>query len=169
VDEQRVKNQYAAFVLATGDMREAFESAHYLARAQSAMGGAEFALTTGVVVSYARPFVKSRTPGYPRLDEKRWAPDDADARTLHYELLRLRDVLYAHNDETEMRRAMDAGSHRWEAGVGMIGEWTAPVYPLEFWKAVSDLAARQRNLFLNKAIELGKMLTREDAESTNGV
>jgi hypothetical protein len=53
------------------------------------------AFTTALVVSYARPFTKSR--GWPKIP-KRIAPYDQEQKTLHKRILALRNEIYAHSD-----------------------------------------------------------------------
>jgi len=97
------------------------------------------ALQTGVAVCYARAFTRSK--GYPMLEKNKWAPSDADQRAVHFDLLRLRNVLFAHTDETDMRRVVDAGEIL-GLGWNMLVEEYRPI-PVEQWERVARLAAAQ--------------------------
>jgi hypothetical protein len=55
---------------------------------------------TGIVVTYARPFSDQ---GIGPLDRNKYAPASNDARRLHFNLIDLRNRLYAHTDETNYR------------------------------------------------------------------
>ncbi len=97
------------------------------------------ALQTGVVVCYARAFTQSR--GYPMLDKKKYAPTDPVQRAVHFDLLRLRKILFAHTDDTEMRRIVDAGALLGIGSMILVEEYQ-PI-PAHEWQRVADLAVAQ--------------------------
>jgi hypothetical protein len=59
-------------------------------------------LETGMGVSYGRPF--SHNEGVRRLDRDHWAPAEAALRALHYELIDLRNRVWAHTDADSHHR-----------------------------------------------------------------
>jgi hypothetical protein len=59
-------------------------------------------LETGMGVSYGRPF--SHNEGVRRLDKNDWAPEDTALRALHYELIDLRNRVWAHTDADSHQR-----------------------------------------------------------------
>jgi signal transduction histidine kinase len=62
-------------------------------------------METGMIVTYARPFVDSRRDGLPRL--KRAVNLTAELRESREELLSRRNAVYAHTDETPLRRILE--------------------------------------------------------------
>jgi hypothetical protein len=97
--QQLVRLQHAKF-----DMQSAKALAHALAaQPQGSIDPLPYGLLTGLVVSYARPFVESRE--YGRIGSKfSKFRDRPDLKERHERLLELRMKLLAHTDETPHRR-----------------------------------------------------------------
>lgn len=64
-------------------------------------------LETGMVITYARPFTKSR--GFAKLGAP--AGLEPRLRSLHDQILTFRAVLYAHNDNTPLRQIVEFTEH----------------------------------------------------------
>lgn len=102
-----------ALVLGAIDMYDAWEAARYLlgdhpeaaGHATGAPWRVRRTMETGMFVTYARPFVHSRGVGLPRL--KRAVNLTAELRESHEEILSRRDAVYAHTDETPLRRILE--------------------------------------------------------------
>ncbi len=147
--------QYESLVLATEDMRQALEGASYLVKHGDGMdAGVVHVLLTGVITAYGRPY--SDNKGVRKLG-KRLAPIDPADKDLHAELLRLRNKLLAHTDSDGGRRVMPRTELRWKGGVGMVGHWSIHL-PRDLAAPIADLAGKQQNHFLTRAIEIHKEL-----------
>jgi hypothetical protein len=92
-------------ILAEADMKQTEAGARYI-EASTMNEDAHRALQTGVMVCYARPF--TRRQGIGPLDRKEWAPGDVEEQALHRSILVLRDKVFAHTDDTDMREIVDA-------------------------------------------------------------
>lgn len=134
----------------------------------STFAGVRAALETGLAVSYARPFTTSRAKPPLNLLQFRpdgqdeqgdgWVPEDTLDLGLHEQLIRLRRKVYAHTDDPEWRKAVNAGSiiegaehlHavRWW---WMPDDWLAKVAPmLECQRGRFKREARARELRLGE-------------------
>jgi len=81
---------------------------------------AQRALTTGALVCYARPFTLQRGTGKLRPDD--WITDP-EALQLHKSLMILRHRVYAHSDETDLRRVVNVRVLMGIQGVEFREEW----------------------------------------------
>jgi hypothetical protein len=63
------------------------------------------ALEAGMVITYARPFLEARGKGLPKLSPAKRLGSELKAS--HDELMRRRNSVYAHNDETPLRRILE--------------------------------------------------------------
>lgn len=139
--------------IAASDMKEAAGGAMHLGeiragRLDRMYGFADRALETGVIVSYARPFTRH---GIGRLDPALWEPDDEASANLHRELIRLRNVRYAHTDKTDLRGTEDV------FGTGHFSEAWASLSD-EAWPRIEALALAQAVAFDALADELQGVL-----------
>ena len=135
--------------LAESDMQQAEAAAICLEEVGQMNAGAARALETGLVVCYARPFVRSRLGKIP---EKLARPEDAGDKALHAALIRHRHTLYAHNDETELRTVEDTAALL-GVGEGRYGEaW----HPLDRRKlvAIAELCRKQAAKFRGAADDI---------------
>jgi hypothetical protein len=87
-------------------MRQAAAAAAYLLEGPRMNGDAERALETGLVVCYARPYVRARR-GAGAIGSRRALPSEPRLRALHDALIDRRNDLYAHNDVTDLRGVED--------------------------------------------------------------
>jgi len=86
---KRLEQEAHRLVLAESDMRQASAAASHLRAFGAEMNGnAERALWTGMIVSYARPFLSSNKIG--AVGGRLARPDEPVLRPLHSELKRLR-------------------------------------------------------------------------------
>jgi hypothetical protein len=81
--------------LAHQDMRIALDLVRHLKTIGPGQGELRFGIEAGVDVVYARPFTGSKIG---ELDRSEWAPEHPGFHHLHFELLNLRDKLYAHTE-----------------------------------------------------------------------
>jgi signal transduction histidine kinase len=133
-----LERRLRALVLGAIDMYDAWETARYLLgdhpEAAGHAAGAPWrvrrTMETGMIVTYARPFVDSRGHGLPRL--KRAVNLTAEFRASHEEILSRRNAVYAHTDETPLRRILElsdpARLEDWlsEPGGELSEEWHPP-------------------------------------------
>jgi len=156
-DRNRLEKQQQAVLLAAADMEEAAEAAKALMTTDE--GPLAFALETGMVTAYARPFTASdlRVPrGFDELD---YEPD----RRLHEELMTLRDKVYAHTDDESGREIANYNlTEDAEAGTAEISYLIGRI-PIdrERLPLVIGLCERQEDRFKRAAIRLHFMLTGE--------
>jgi hypothetical protein len=149
--------------LAAIDMRNAEHAARGLLDQTDAARVYERVLETGLVVTYARPYLKSNKAS--RLKDK-WQPPARD-RDFHRYVMDLRHRYHAHTDRSEYRSLTDAAAH-----LGLEGHSTY----VETWQFLNEaglerlatLAAAQAERFEAKALELGVQLgerRRDDSEN----
>lgn len=86
-------------------------------------------LETGMFVTYARPFVDVRGRGLPQLKRARGL--SAELRASHEGILERRNRVYAHTDETPLRRILELASAAeraaWVRDQGELSEeWFPP-------------------------------------------
>lgn len=114
----------------------------------------ERVLETGLVVTYARPYGRSKGLNL----GKGWLPKDPDDRKLHDRLIdELRNPYHAHNDRTPRRTLTDT--------TRLLGLNGPPMYS-ESWERLSDdelerlakLAERQSARFASEADRIGAEL-----------
>jgi hypothetical protein len=99
VEEFQAFNKITRFRFAARDMQLAAAAASGLIEAAGQRGSArvhERVIETGIVVTYARPFLASNEAGL----DGRWRPSDEAERALHDELIDLRGEHHAHASHT---------------------------------------------------------------------
>jgi hypothetical protein len=96
-------------VLAESDMKQVATAAEYLSTYGSQMNDHLVrVLWTGIAVTYARPFSQSNKVG--PVSGRIIKLDDPMQQSLHERLCELRDQLFAHTDETELRGIVDTSA-----------------------------------------------------------
>jgi hypothetical protein len=141
---------------AASDMRLVADTAAALIDAREADGPARMfdrVLETGMVVTYARPFLESNNAGVGRRDR----PHDADDRALHDELVDLRDRYYAHADHGPERTLRNATAMLGQSGRPRFVEQWEQLAPAKL-RAIADLATRQAEGFEAEADGLDERL-----------
>jgi hypothetical protein len=147
-------DEIARFRFAATDMGLVVEAARALIDAREADGPArlwERTIETGMVVTYARPYIKSNDV----FVGEKWWPRDGD-RELHHELMDRRDEYDAHIGRTP-RRAL-------ENTAALLGYEGRPIWE-EAWEqlplfklgALQDLASRQAERFDAEARRLDRV------------
>jgi len=109
----RVKREIRQLVLAIKDMRLTVEGAETLSSVDYFPNTP--LIETGMVVTYCRAYslVKGRRPPV----TAQMLPEDDRGLSLHNELVKLRDTIYAHSDETDNRVVVDPfGAHNYTEG-----------------------------------------------------
>ena len=123
----------------------------------------ERVLETGLVVTYARPYLESNRAGVGR----RWRPESEADRKLHDWIIdELRDPYHAHADRTPRRTLTDTTAY-----LGLDGP---PTYAEAWWRLtddelarIADLAERQEARFDAAARKVGAELG-EERDPPNG-
>lgn len=111
LDQKRL--QLALYELARSDMDDARWLCWYMIREGIDRPRVYFEpMLAGAVVSYARPFTRTRAPWGSLPGRFRWFENEDFART-HREILEWRKSVFAHNDENEFRRVIvvPGGTH----------------------------------------------------------
>ena len=151
----RLERDLRRLVLAESDMRQAAVAAAHLAEQGRNMNGlAERVMWTGLVVTYARPYLESNT--LYAVTGRLAKPDDPSLRPLHADLLKRRNDLFAHNDETELREPIDVYAYL-GIGAGRFVEQYTPMNP-EALPAIQRLAEAQRERFRERVDEIARRL-----------
>jgi hypothetical protein len=135
-------------------MVECRAAVEYLRERDDLPGDVRRALETAAPVAYARPWGKTNTIG--GLAEH-WLPESPSGRTLHRELVKLRDKLYAHTDEEFGARCVADVSKM----LGTPGPFYAPAWRplnLDSLPEISALAEAQKIRFVDGAAELMEQL-----------
>jgi hypothetical protein len=148
-----LERERARLVLAESDMKQAARGAAHILHEGAAMNDyAERALMTGVLVTYASPFSKSNKVG-PVEGEIAQLGSPALGH-LHDEILSRRNDLFAHNDKTPWREAMDIAAHL-GTGKGEYVESHAPIDRAVF-KSIEQMASEHEQRFRERlaAIEV---------------
>jgi hypothetical protein len=111
---------------------------------------------TGLVITYARPYLASNKLGPIR--GRLGTPTDPALLTLHKNLCARRDDLFAHNDETEHRTVTDVYA---ALGIG-AGKFTEAYSPMEpsALPVIAELANHQRGRFRSRVDEIEEQLGR---------
>jgi hypothetical protein len=151
----RIHLERRRLVLAESDMKQVEIAAMHLEQQGRNMNGeAERVLWTGLVVTYARPFSRGNRVG--RIDEGLEVSSDPTLRDLHAELCARRNDLFAHNDLTDQRGAVDVYAEL-GIGAGHFTETYAPPDPA-LLPAIQQLAAKQRSRFRERLDEIQRDL-----------
>jgi hypothetical protein len=124
-DRERLLGEIKRLVLAESDMWQVATTADYLhANVRQMSDHVKRVMWTGIAVTYARPFSQSNRIGAIRGKLARL--DDPLQRSLHERLCELRDQLFAHTDDTELRGIVDTSAL---LGLGM-GEYAEEHVPM---------------------------------------
>lgn len=146
--------------LAGIDMRLAQKTARELADRTGPARLYERVLETGLVVTYARPYLESNKSG--GVGRKReWRPVSAAERALHDWIIdELRHTYHAHADRTPHRTLIDTAALLGIDGPPTLAESSRPLSDSEL-EAIAELARKQAERFEAKANELGAVLGEE--------
>lgn len=137
---ERLERERHRLVLAKSDMKQAAVAADHLAELGSQMNGdVERVLWTGLVVTYSRPFGDSNRVGAVKGQIVKLT--DHMQRSLHERLCELRDVLFAHNDLTNLRETVDTADLLGEGVSGHVESYA----PMNVG-ALPDIAKLAREL-----------------------
>jgi hypothetical protein len=151
VDELQTFDKIVRLRLAAKDLELAAHAASGLIEAADYRGSArvyERVIETGMVVTYARPFLPSNEAGL----GGRWRPTDENERALHDELVDLRGEYHAHASHTPQRR-LEIMSGFFESGPPILAEsWTK--LPVEKLLLLKEMASRQAERFADEADRL---------------
>lgn len=140
--------------LAAIDMEFVASTARSLADRDGPARLFERVLETGLVVTYARPYLASNRPGL----GKRWRPESPEDRELHERMVdELRNPYHAHTDRTRHRTLIDT--------TALLGLDGPPIFA-EAWNRLkddelaqlADLADRQATRFAAAADMIGAEL-----------
>jgi hypothetical protein len=106
---ERLRREVKRLVLAESDMSQVAVAAEHLSRHGAKMNSQVVrVLWTGIAVTYARPFSKANTVG--PVEGRLVRLEDPMQRSLHGRLCELRNQLFAHTDETELRGIVDVAA-----------------------------------------------------------
>jgi hypothetical protein len=155
-ERAEVEHQVKCLRLAAWDMDQAHSGA--ISIPHSTFAGVRAVLETGLAVSYARPF--TRSDAKPRLnllhllpdgrqDGSDWLPEDPLDLGIHGQLMRLRNEVYAHTDDTEWRKVVNAGSIIEGAEHLHAVRWS--LMPDDWLAKVAPMVERQRDRFKREA------------------
>jgi hypothetical protein len=150
------------FRLAAIDMRLVEDTARALADRNGPARLFERVLETGLVVTYARPYLSKGAGGV----GYKWRPTDEADRLLHRRLIDERwHPYHAHADRTPRRTLTDTAA--------MLGIEGPPNYAEAWWRltdtelaAIADLARRQRERFEKAAHDAGAELGEQRPDPT---
>lgn len=140
--------------LAAKDMELVAETARALADRRGPARMFERVLETGLIVTYARPYLDSSKAGL----GGKWRPTDKADRRFHDRIItELRHPYHAHADHTPRRTIMDTTEY--------LGREGAPSYAEAWWRLTDDelaqiaaLADKQRERFEAEARRVGAEL-----------
>jgi hypothetical protein len=160
------------FEFSEGELRDPLRAAKRLILAAQDMGDAAEAATeldvrhgsrvleTALVVSYARPWTASNS--IEPLGEQ-WLPSGRQDEGLHFDLMRLRDKLYAHTDEEFGARGVADVRHLVGAAQIMLVPSTRTI-KAEVVSIVREMANAQRERFREAAEQLSRSVRRFTVE-----
>lgn len=111
--DEHLYRRLHALVLGGSDMYDVLQTAQYLLGQHAEAPGHDGSLPwhvrrtleTGLFVTYARPFVEGRGRGLPQLKRARGL--SAELQASHADILERRNTVYAHTDETPLRRILE--------------------------------------------------------------
>jgi hypothetical protein len=144
-------DQISRLRLATTDMQLVAHAADGLIEARDQRGAArifERIIETGMVVTYARPFLPSNEAGLGR----RWWPQDDAGRELHEELVDLRGEYHAHAEHTPQRRLEMLTGFTQSGRPLLVESWSQ--LPIEKLRLLEDVAKGQAQRFEAEAERL---------------
>lgn len=155
---QHLTRRLHALLLGGIDMQDVLATAEYLLEhPESAERDNEVrwrvrrTLETGMFVTYARPFIHTRKLGLPKLKVPRELSDELLAS--HGEMIRRRNAVHAHTDETDLRRILQttspAGLREWLHNSGeLVEQWYSP--EPEMLRDIAALAKANLTRFLSE-------------------
>lgn len=144
-------DRIARLRFAESDMKLVAHAAAALAEARAQRGAArlfERVIETGMVVTYARPFLPSNQAGL----GKRWWPQDEAGRALHEELIDLRGEYHAHAEHTPQRRLEMATGFTESRRPLLLESWSR--LPGSKLRLLEEVAERQAARFGTEADRL---------------
>jgi hypothetical protein len=148
------------------DMQSAAEAARSLANKVFAAPASARVLETGLVVTYARPYLESNTRAVGR---KLW-PEDPEDRALHERIIEdVRSPYHAHSDRTPHRTLIDTSAMLGLDGPPTFAEgWTRlTTEDLEHLAALADRQAEKLHAAADEiAAELGERRDRPSYDPT---
>jgi hypothetical protein len=151
VDQLHGYDRIARFRFAATDMEIAAQAASGLIEAEEGRGSARAyrrVIETGMVVTYARPFLASNEAG---LGERWWPKDEAE-RAVHDELIDLRGEYHAHATHAPERR-LEVMPGFYESGRPLLAEsWIE--LPEAKLRLLEEMAKRQAERFKAEADRL---------------
>jgi hypothetical protein len=164
-----------ALVLGGSDLYDVLQTAQYLRGEHPDAPGHDGrlpwhvrrTLETGMFVTYARPFVDASGRGLPQLKRARGL--SAELRASHEEILERRNRVYAHTDETPLRRILELSNAAERAAWvreqrELSEEWFPPTR--EGLEDVVALATAHLESFLSEIDEVSnRILATEGAET----
>jgi hypothetical protein len=162
-----------SLVLAAVDMVDVIETCHYLLDEHPEAKGhgatlpwrTRRTLETGVFVTYARPFVRSRRGGH----MNRSKDLNNESKKDHDDILLRRDQVYAHTEQTHLRRIIEfddpEARAKWLKEFGDLKENWFPPTP-EGLKTVVALAEANLKGVLEEIGKLRERITGWPADAT---
>jgi len=136
--------------LAAIDMRLVERAAEALADREGPARLFERVLETGLVVTYARPYLRSNRAGLTEDD----APTDKSDLGLHDELVTLRHQYHGHADRTSHRTLIDTAGYLGIDGPPRFAEMASRLSEHQL-ERLADLARRQAERFEAEAARMG--------------
>ncbi|MBA2741382.1 MAG: hypothetical protein H0U46_05170 [Actinobacteria bacterium] len=141
--------------LAAIDMRLVEQTARALLEVPATVRLSKRVLETGLVVTYARPYLDSNRSGGVG---GRWRPPSGADREFHHWVIdELRDTYHAHADRSPRRTITDTAA--------MLGVEGPPTYAEAWWsltdselEKLAELAGKQAERFEAAAVEAGREL-----------
>lgn len=153
--ETQWSRRLQALLLGGEDMLDVTEAARYLIRDDTNIDArVRRTLEAGMFVSYARSFVETRG-GLPKLN--RASNLSADLLDSHKQIIRRRNAVYAHTDETDMRQIQLSGPalDLWLSGQGELRhQWESPTAGM--LQDVIDLAGIHLKKFHDAIVKIQK-------------
>ena len=144
---ERLERERKRLVLAVADMKHvAVAAAHLAAYGREMNAHAEREMQTGLVVTYARSYVKSQRSSHGAIEGRLAKPEDPWLRDLHKGLLAARCDVFAVNDAAP-----------WQRATFPIGRFHVPFgHPV--YGAIEGLANAQRVLLQARLDEVEREL-----------
>jgi hypothetical protein len=153
VDEgEHLERERDVLVLAASDMRQVQDAADALQHGEM-NANARRVLWTGLVTTYARPYLKRNTRGF--VTGRLAKPRLPELHPLHESLLMLRKKLAAHTDDNELRSVLVVAEEL--SGSGRYAEAWKP-YDDDALSDIAWLAADQEYRFKKRLDEIGEQL-----------
>jgi len=156
---ERLLREVKRLVLARSDMRQVSIAAKYLSAYATKLNSQVVrVIWTGIVVTYARPFTKKNKLG--AVQGRVIHFEDHMQRSLHGRLCELRNQLFAHTDETELRGIV-AASEVLDGAEGYVEEHES--MNLGAVPDIAELADELGKRFTTRVREIEEQLGRRRA------